>query len=480
MLRQHCQVEQQQQVRLAKLKIRLLLLKPFGVKPKGFMFYSGTHSLTNLYDSHVHWLYTGQLASTWNLKDITDPKQILSAKLKPEYDRGEWLTGFGWDENNWAKDFKIHREFLDQLSSARPIHLSRTDGHSSWVNTEALKRLGFLDTKSDKYKGFSKDIMLDENGIPNGHLKESAHMHALFNLPEPTDSLIRQFLIQGAEIFNRAGFTHIRDMTSSPSQWQLNLELLEDPNFILHSENWFVCEQAKSLREVLAALLHCKSQENQWMKIRGVKVFVDGSLGSETACLSHHYAGHGHSGQMIWNEEDVKTVLRETWKAKLEVAFHALGDQASHQVVQWAREVYSEGIQGYLHLEHVEILRPETILNMKSLHVRCHLQPCHWWGDQKWLKERVGSLFTFAFPWEALRKAQIPFSFGSDAPIEPTSFFSNLKALEDSATKGIKKLASKAEDFHVYPHHDSVTGSTQIIDDQIHSIKLGDKSRQYT
>ena len=182
---------------------------------------------------------------------------------------------------------------------------------------------------------------------------------------------------------------------------------------------------------------------------------------------------------MIWNEEDVKIVLREAWKNKLEVAFHALGDQASHQVVQWAREVYSEGIQGYLHLEHVEILRPETILNLKSLHVRCHLQPCHWWSDEKWLKDKIGDLFSYAFPWESLRKAQVPFSFGSDSPIEPASLFSNLRALENSATKGIKKLGKNPLDFHTYPAQDSIQGWTKIIDDQIHSLGLGEKKKEF-
>lgn len=443
------------------------------------MFLKAQQTLHNLYDSHVHWLYTGQYASTWSLKDITDPTQILKAELKPEYYRGEWLTGFGWDENNWPAQFKIHRTFLDQLKIESPILLSRTDGHSSWVNTRALVQLGFFDLMSEKYKQFSHDIVVDEKGMPTGHLKESAHMHALFHLPTVTDHLNKQFLLKGADLFNRAGFTHIRDMTSSLSQWKLNLEILNDPNFLLHTEHWFVCEKAENIQDILDQLKICKEQENSWMKIRGIKIFVDGSLGSETACLSHPYTGHGHSGQMIWNEQDVKAIMRAAWKNKFEIAIHSLGDQASHQVIKWAREIYAESIQGYMHLEHVEILRPETIQNLKSLHVRCHLQPCHWWGDQKWLKKKVGDLFCYAFPWESLRRAQVPFSFGSDSPIEPSSLFSNLKALEDSSLNGIKKLGANPLVFHTYPHQDSVQAWTKIVDGQIHSINVGDKSQQF-
>lgn len=443
------------------------------------MHFKGPHTLHNLYDSHVHWFYTGQLASTWNLKSIIDPLDIIKTEIKSEYMRGEWITGFGWDETKWPAQFKVHRDFLDQLSVVKPIHLSRTDGHSGWVNTCGLQRLGFLDPRDDQFKLFARDIMIDAQGSPTGLLKESAHMHALFNLPKPSIELEKKFLLQGAEIFNRAGFTHIRDMTSNASYWSQNRELVDNPEFLLHTEHWFVCENIKNIVDVVDQLNFCKTQENSWMKVRGVKIFIDGSLGSETACLSRNYAGQNHKGQMIWNEEDIKKVFKIVWKNKLEIAFHVIGDEASHQVVQWAREVYAEGVQGNLHLEHVEILRPETIQNMKSLHIRCHLQPCHWWNDQKWLQERIGDLYPFSFPWESLRKAQVPFSFGSDSPIEPTGFISNLSALNDSAKKGIRKLRSSAIEFHIYPNRDAVSGWTKLIDDQIHSIGLGDKKRQF-
>lgn len=444
------------------------------------MFFQGQHKIQNLYDSHVHWMYTGQLACTWNLKDISDPDQILQTKIKPEFMRGEWITGFGWDENKWPKNFRIHKDFLDHLSKNSPILLSRTDGHSSWVNSIALEKLGFHDPQSSSFQEHQDHIVVDEKGMPTGHLKESAHMKALFQLPPADQNLQIKFLLKGAETFNKAGFTHIRDMTSSFEQWSLNRQLLTHPDFLLHTEHWFVCERVDLLSQVLGQLQSCKKDENQWMKVRGVKVFVDGSLGSDTARISSPYPSHNHSGHLLWSEKDVKTVLRETWKNGFEVALHSLGDEATHLVVKWAREVYSEGLQGYLNLEHAEIVRPETIQNMKALHVRCHMQPCHWWGDQKWLREKIGPLFNYAFPWEALRKAQVPVSFGSDAPIEESSLFSNLRALLDSAQNGIKPLSKPALEFHVYPHADSVSGWTLIENDQIKAIGLGEKTKSFT
>ncbi len=443
------------------------------------MFFKGLHTVENLYDSHVHWMSTGQVSSSWNLKSVAHPEQILSAPILPEYFRGTWITGFGWDETVWPKDFRIHRHFLDRLSTQNPVLLSRKDGHSSWANSKALEVLDFLNPKSEKFRKFKDHIGVDEAGQPTGHLKESAHMQALFQIPWPEESLQKSFLLRAAESFNRAGFTHIRDMTSSLAQWRLNYELLSEPDFLLHVEHWFVCEKIEDLTDLLDQLKECKRSENPWMKIRGIKIFVDGSLGSNTARISNPYPQHDHSGQMLWTEIDVKTILRSTWQAGFQVALHSLGDEASHQLVNWAREIYSEGLQGHLHLEHTEIVRPETIQNMKSLHIRCHLQPCHWWSDRLWLREKLGDLSQFAFPWESLRKAQIPMSFGSDSPIEESDLFSNLRALEASATAGIRKLGIPGLSFHVYPYDDAVRGWVKFEDDKVLSVGLGDRNKKY-
>lgn len=435
------------------------------------MFFKEPKTLHNLYDSHVHWLYTGQMSLTWNLKESTHPDQVLNAQLSKSYNRGDWLVGFGWDENKWPSDFKIHRSFLDKKFKDKPVLLSRTDGHSSWVNTKALELLGFWNL--DQYPS---DVEVDENNRPTGRLKESAHMKALFSLPDISRDQKKEFLVIGAKIFNKAGFTHIRDMTSNLEQWRLHEELLNHPDFVLHVEHWFSCENLKDAERAVNEALTAKPTENKSMKIRGIKLFADGSLGSDTAFISQNYSGTHSCGQMNWSESDIKSSMKLAWKNKLEIAIHSLGDEASHRVVRIAREVYSEGLMGRLHLEHTEILRPETIQAMKSLHIRCHMQPCHWFSDSKWLDKKIGTLQEHAFPWQALEKMQIPFSFGSDAPIEPSDFLSNLKAVSESQ----KPLKNEMARYHLYPYSDSPQGETRIQNDQVVSIKLGGKEIIFT
>lgn len=429
------------------------------------MFFSGEHQISNLYDSHVHWMYTGQVLRSWNLKKIKHPQEILEAPTTVNQFRGDWIVGFGWDESLWPADFIIHRNFLDQKFLDQPVFLSRNDGHSSWVNTAGLKKLGFWNQNSHQ-----SDVVLDETGWPTGHLKEKAHIDSLMKLPEFTLDQKKEQLLSGAKHFNQNGFTHIRDMTSSPQQWKLNQELLASEQLFLHVEHWFVCESVASLDQVIQEALVCKKEENTDMKLRGIKLFVDGSLGSHTAFLSKPYLGQHHSGQMNWSIADISTCLEKVWSHQLEISLHSIGDECTHQIVDAARKVYAKGIQGRLHLEHTEILRPETIQMMKSLHIRCHLQPCHWFSDSVWLEEKLQSLYQFVFPWRMLENSKILFSFGSDSPIEESSWLRNFNAIECAAKKKILPPQKQLIGYHTYPYTDSNLGQATIMNDQVVSI----------
>jgi predicted amidohydrolase YtcJ len=141
-------------------------------------------------------------------------------------------------------------------------------------------------------------------------------------------------------------------------------------------------------------------------------------------------------------------VLTQAWKNNLQVAAHVIGDEAAHFTVSTAHKVKLQGVNGVLHLEHAEILRPETLELMKSLQVVCHLQPCQWLSDQKWLKEKIGAeLYGFSFPWRRLQEANITFDFGSDTPIEPPSVTRTLQGLDESAASGIPKLLGMGQSY---------------------------------
>jgi hypothetical protein len=416
-----------------------------------------SHLLESLYDSHTHWLPTGEVLLGLNLRSLRSEEDLKTLKIENHHYRDEWLTGFGWDENDFS-DLKLSKESLDKVFGTTPVLFSRVDGHTAWINSEGLKRLNLLEK------------------FPGGILKEKDHIEALLSLPPFSKSQKINFLTEAMRAFNREGFTHIRDMGTTEDQFLCAKEIEAKGELTLHVIHNFVCENVNDFERAMAEALRCRDLESPLLKVAGLKFYFDGSLGSETALLSAPYSGTGNQyGVVNWEEKDLEEVFRKTWQRGFEVSIHTIGDEAAHRVIQMARRIYAEGISGHLNLEHVQLLRPETILSMKSLHVTCHMQPCHWLSDNKWLEQKLAGLYKYAFPWEALRAAKIPLFFGSDTPIEPISLFNNLKALEKSPKSKIKKFGDDPLKYHVSKKYKLPQTHTKFSGEKVEEVVFMNK-----
>lgn len=407
--------------------------------------------IPRLYDSHTHFLATGEFASGLNLSSMLKAEDLVSMTLRnPSYYRGEWLVGFGWDEKSWPTP--PSKEILDQIFPDTPVFFAKADGHRSWVNSSALELLG---VQSD-----------------SGILIEKDHLRAWDHLPAFTKNQQREHVLSACRTFNQAGFTHVRDMSCSESLWNLLVEMSDNKELTLAIEENYTIHDLSDLDKAIHFCLEAKRSETRYLRMKGSKVFYDGSLGSETAYLSKPYNGkeEGPRGMTLWELAHIEEVMKRTWAAGLEFSVHTIGDEAAHQIIQSARKVSAQGAVGRLNLEHVELLRPETIQMMKPLHVRCHMQPCHWLSDRVWLQSKLGDLYRYVFPWEALRAAQIPISFGCDSPIEPPSFWRNKLALEESVKAKIRKFNGDIALTHAHPDPSFADSYTIIAEDEVQEL----------
>jgi predicted amidohydrolase YtcJ len=409
-----------------------------------------TGTLQNSYDSHVHWLATGQQALRLPLQGLRAPEEIRRLKVEPHNFQGEWLIGFGWDQNLWPGQEFPNRALLDELFPDKPVAFSRVDGHATWTNSEGLKRAGLLNgEKLPEIPGGK--IVTDEKGLPTGVLIDAAERLVDRLIPMPTAAEIRAFLIRGMRVFNQAGFTHIRDMTCVKEQWIEAMHLDETGILTLAVEVFFGAYDPKDFNQALAWALAAKHACTKNLRVKGVKVFCDGALGSEGALLSQCYCTGSGRGLSLLTDEQIEEFIRTCWDKDLEIAIHVIGDEAAHRVALVAQKLWSSGLKGRLNLEHVELLRPETIEALRGRDVVCHMQPCHFHTDRRWLREKLGGLYRFAFPWRALQEAEIPFFFGSDSPIEPPSLLDNLRAIEVSGGEEIPRLLGQAIRFQEHP-----------------------------
>lgn len=401
--------------------------------------------IPRLYDSHTHFLATGEFAAGLHLGSLKNPQDIATVQLNPHYYRGEWLVGFGWNDRDWTS--APHKDLLDKVFPNNPVFFARMDGHRSWVNTRALDILGLESS--------------------DGILIEKDHLRAWELLPSFSKEQDRNNILTACKVYNRAGFTHVRDMTCSESLWNLLVEMDQKKELTLAIEENFTTHYLSDFEKTLNSAVQMKKSETPHLRMKGIKLFYDGSLGSETAYLSKPYNGlaEGPRGMTLWDLSEVEEVIKKTWEAKLDFSVHTIGDEAAHEMVQLVRKISAQGFVGRFNLEHAQVLRPETIQMMKPLHVRCHMQPCHWLSDRVWLKEKLGELYKYAFPWEALRAAQIPMSFGCDSPIEPPSFWRNRQALDESPKEKIRKFTGDLALVHSHPDVNYVENSYTVFAD---------------
>ena len=422
--------------------------------------------IINCYDSHTHFVATGATELGFKLQDLKSAIDIKNKIIHPHYFQGHWLVGFGWNQHDWDIPQLPTKKILDNIFPDFPVLLSRVDGHCSWINSKAIHEL------SAKGYDFKYDL---ENH--DGILFEQDHINALLRLPVFSDQQIKAQAICAIKKFNHAGFTHVRDLSMNSQTASILSEIYLDHNMTVCIDGFITAENINDLSRAFEDFKKCKEFKNPFLRLQGLKIFVDGSIGSKTAFVSKPYSNIDSAvldlkkskaenikinlGILNWSFEEIKQAIHFCWSNKIEIAVHTIGDAGADLVVDAARSVAASGLLGKIHLEHVQLLRPETINKMKSLHIHCHMQPCHWLSDKKWIKQSIPDLFQYLFQWELLRKNKIAISFGSDSPIEHPSIFSNLKAIKDTEFYGISKL--NADPILFYAHPDSKWGNSKTL-----------------
>lgn len=402
--------------------------------------------IENCYDSHVHWRATGDFAERIRLQSLKTPEDIL--KLEVPSSSTPWILGYGWSFSVDSLSF-CTKELLDQWCKDRPVALSMSDGHSLWVNTKALELSGLL-----KECPYGEDLCpKDAQGKPMGVLKEAARNHVLKSMPPLTLPVITRQLLKAQKIFHDEGITHIRDVHMTESQWEA-AQHLESSGLLKLAVEAFVFDEALSSSEQISLAKACieRSEQCRLLRMKGIKIFVDGSLGSETAAISRDYLSGFGRGHMMFSEGEIQDIIEAVWKERLEVAFHSIGDEAAHRIASAAIKVNEKGLEGRLHFEHVQILRDETIELMKRLDCVCHLQPGHWLDDKDWLEKKIGEeLYNQSFPWRRLQEAGVPFFFGSDSPLSRPGIPRIQTAVDDASKHGPSRLLGSVESYVSHP-----------------------------
>ena len=372
-------------------------------------------------DGHTHFINGGfQLASV-NLRDATTPQEFVrrlkeyAAHLKP----GEWITGGDWDHTLWRGAPLPQHGWIDSVTPNNPVFVNRLDGHEALANSAAMRAAGVTKATLTPAGG---EIVHDAAGEPIGIFKDGAMGLIWHAAPDPSpeqrDSALARALVHAASL----GVTATGHMSASWADLA-SYRRLEHANrqtvrvfLYLPLDDW----------HTVADSVARGGASDDWVRIGGVKGYMDGSAGSRTAYFFEPFSDSAnYRGLMQHPETDMRKWIGAADSAGLQIAVHAIGDRANAILLA----IYDSVARAHgardrrFRVEHAQHLRSEDIPKFGARRVVPSMQPYHAIDDGRWLMQRIGPVrirTTYAF--RTLIDSDAPLAFGSDwtvAPLDP-------------------------------------------------------------
>jgi predicted amidohydrolase YtcJ len=359
-----------------------------------------------LIDSHIH---LEGLAERRLVLDLTGARSLTAALRRVEararaLPREGWVVGAGWYNDLWPDPAFPSRHDLDAAAQGRPVFLRRKDGHSAWASSAALKLAGIDRATGDPPGGV---IDRDDLGEPTGILRETAMEIVDRVIPPPSPADLDASMGRTLAELARLGLSAVHTMDGASMFASLQR---------LHARGRLPIRVTYNLP--LADLHHAERMGvrsgwgDEWLRIWGVKAFLDGSLGSRTAEMLDG------SGTARLSQADVEDMLKRCVRAELNVCLHAIGDAAVRRALD-ALEPHRDAWERWRpRIEHAQCVNPRDLPRFARIGVIASMQPIHAVADRELADAEWPNVTQHAYAWRALERAGARLAFGSDAPVE--------------------------------------------------------------
>ncbi|KAL9265023.1 LONG AFTER FAR-RED 3-like protein [Drosera capensis] len=397
--------------------------------------------LPGFIDSHLHLIYGGLQMAQVELRDVSTKEEFISkVKLAAEgWEQGSWILGGGWNNDLWGGDLPL-ASWIDDITPNNPLWLSRMDGHMGLANSLALKVAGITRDTEDPAGGI---IVKDDDGDPTGLLIDSARKLLLSMIPEASVNERREALVRASNYALSKGVTMVVDLgryfpgASSQLSWDDLTELMYcEMGFFSISADVYLWEHASRNMNIrsclffpmetwsrLAELIQTKGRMlSEWIYLGGVKAFIDGSLGSNSALFYQSYTDDAENyGLQVTDLDSVFNMTSMSDKSELQVAIHAIGDKANDLILDLYKSVAaSNGARDRrFRIEHAQHLAPGSPALFGEQGIIASVQPEHLLYDAdsaiKKLGEERAQKGSYLFHSLLANNAEL--AFGSDWPV---------------------------------------------------------------
>ena len=373
-------------------------------------------------DSHQHLEGIGRRTKTLSLFGTNNLEQTVTEieRWAAQIPAGQWVLGRGWIEREWVGERRfLTRWDVDPFTESKPLFMPRADGVSALVNSKALILAGITRETPDPAGG-----RFDRNneGELTGYVLGNA-MEPFRNLiPADTDAYVKDNLRRGMAVNAARGWTSTHDAGMSWRELRLLQELRYEGAMAHRVYVAVPIAQAGPLLEQGA-----EYSDDGLIDLGGVKVFIDGTLGSRGAALLEPYTDANHNGFMNrTTKAELMPVLEGALRNGLQILTHVIGDRAVSVTLDWYQEAWDALPRGdwqredlRWRLEHAQIIPIEDQQRLHDMNVIASMQPSHAIGDLNFAPARLGlERLQVAYPWRPLLERGVKIVGGSDAPVE--------------------------------------------------------------
>ena len=386
----------------------------------------GMTVLPGFTDCHTHFCGYSLMLTRPNLDGISSLKACLNKvsgylKDKPS---GQWLIGTGWNKNIWAEGRLPHKGDLDEISPSNPVFLWSKDWHTAWLNSAAIKELSLASGIGDLPGGL---VERDKDGRPSGIFREESANQCYLRIPKPSEKEQREALCLGQKTFAKMGLTGFHTMETS-SEFALLQRLRRDGQLFLRAVAYL---REDSLSEAVGLGLRSGFGDD-FLKFGGLKLFIDGSLGSQTALMLRPYSSGNIHGLQVADYDQLLSLVKIAAQHGIACAIHAIGDAANKMTLDIYRQIRDIDKTLRHRIEHCQSVVALDIARFKEMGIIASVQPIHLPSDIDLIKKHWGGREASSYPFGSLARAGAKIVFGSDAPIETPDPF---KAIQAAVTR---------------------------------------------
>ena len=406
----------------------------------------GKTVLPGFIDAHIHLLSTAYRSHYIDAIACTNEDEVaaLVSARAAQTPRGQWILGGQWDKNGWPGETFPTRASLDAAAPHHPVALWSKDGHLLWVNSLALQRANITAETPEPGNGA---ILRDGSGVPTGMLQEHEATQLVYDVIDESNPAMTRTLVQRLlPELQKSGITTIHDIEGLDAL-RLFQELRDEHKLDMRVQMILPRQLLPELRGKWSSSgWHIRGQSgvaDDMLRIGGIKIFADGTLGSQTAAMLEGFEDNPNNrGILTLSEQAMNETVSAAAEMGISIAVHAIGDRAAHvalNAIEQAQQHLDARSQPprdlsslRYRLEHVQLITPADLERMRRLGVVASVQPFHAVADRDIAERYWGKRHRRAYAYHTMQQMGIPLALGSDAPVE---VFDPLRILYAATTR---------------------------------------------